>query len=98
LLGDKLHAEEAAACGLIWKCVEDAEFSEYVEHLLRQLAQAPTRGLAETKRALYASAGNSIEAQLDLERDIQRELGYSTDYREGVAAFLEKRAPHFTGK
>src|SRR5438270_671575 len=98
LLGDKLHAEEAAACGLIWKCVEDAEFSEYVENLLRQLAQAPTRGLAETKRALYASAGNSIEAQLDLERDIQRELGYSTDYREGVAAFLEKRAPHFTGK
>jgi 2-(1,2-epoxy-1,2-dihydrophenyl)acetyl-CoA isomerase len=98
LLGDKLHAEEAAAWGLIWKCVDDAEFADAVEALLTQLAQAPTRGLAEIKRALYASAGNTLEAQLDLERDIQRELGYSADYREGVAAFLEKRAPRFSGK
>ncbi|HEY3177259.1 MAG TPA: 2-(1,2-epoxy-1,2-dihydrophenyl)acetyl-CoA isomerase PaaG [Casimicrobiaceae bacterium] len=98
LLGDKLHAEEAAAWGLIWRCVDDAEFADAVEALLTQLAQAPTRGLAEIKRALYASAGNTLEAQLDLERDIQRELGYSADYREGVAAFLEKRAPRFSGK
>src|SRR5437016_8026229 len=98
LLGDKLHAEQAAAWGLIWKCVDDSEFADAVEGLLTQLAQAPTRGLAEIKRALYASADNRLEAQIDLERDIQRELGYSADYREGVAAFLEKRPPRFSGK
>jgi len=98
LLGDKLHAEQAAAWGLIWKCVDDSEFADAVEGLLTQLAQAPTRGLAEIKRALYASAGNTLETQLDLERDVQRELGYSADYREGVAAFLEKRPPRFSGK
>ena len=98
LSGDKLSAEQAAAWGLIWKCVDDAEFPEAVESLAAQLAQAPTLGLAAIKRALYASADNSLEAQLDLERDLQRELGYSADYREGVTAFLEKRAPRFTGK
>src|SRR2546430_9306523 len=96
LLGDKIPAEQAAAWGLIWKCVDDAQFGETVDALVKQLAQAPTRGLAEAKRALYASAGNTLEAQLDLERDIQRALGYSADYREGVAAFLEKRAPRFS--
>src|SRR5258705_13541210 len=98
LSGDKLSAEQAAASGLIWKCVDDAEFPEAVESLAAQLAQAPTLGLAAIQRALYASADNSLEAQLDLERDLQRELGYSADYREGVTAFLEKRAPRFTGK
>jgi 2-(1,2-epoxy-1,2-dihydrophenyl)acetyl-CoA isomerase len=98
LLGDKLTAEQAADWGLIWKCVDDAELSATVEVLLAHLAQAPTRGLAATKRALYAAAGNTLEAQLDLERDLQREMGYSDDYREGVAAFLGKRSPQFRGK
>src|SRR5204862_327877 len=65
---------------------------------LAQLAKAPTRGLAAIKRALYASQTNALPAQLDLERDLQRELGASDDYREGVAAFLDKRAPRFTGR
>jgi 2-(1,2-epoxy-1,2-dihydrophenyl)acetyl-CoA isomerase len=97
LLGDKLSAQQAADWGLIWKCVEDAELMATVDALLAQLAQAPTRGLVATRRALHAGATATLEAQLDLERDLQRELGYSADYREGVAAFLAKRAPEFTG-
>jgi 2-(1,2-epoxy-1,2-dihydrophenyl)acetyl-CoA isomerase len=69
------------------------ELAAATDALLTQLAQAPTRGLAAIKRALHASAGNTLEQQLDLERDAQRDLGYSDDYREGVAAFLEKRRP-----
>ena len=75
MLGDKLPAQQAADWGLIWKCVDDAEFTSTVDALLAQLAQAPTRGLAATKRALYASATATLDAQLDLERDLQRELG-----------------------
>ena len=97
MLGDKLPAQQAADWGLIWKCVEDAELNSTVDALLAQLAQAPTRGLAAIKRALYAS-DSTLEQALDLERDLQRELGYSDDYREGVAAFLAKRPPRFTGR
>jgi 2-(1,2-epoxy-1,2-dihydrophenyl)acetyl-CoA isomerase len=97
LLGDRLPAEQAAAWGLIWRCVDDAEFSYAVDALAEQVASAPTLGLARTKQALYESWGRSLEAQLDLERDLQRELGRTADYAEGVAAFREKRAPRFTG-
>jgi 2-(1,2-epoxy-1,2-dihydrophenyl)acetyl-CoA isomerase len=95
LLGDKLPAQQAADWGLIWKCVEDADLATTVDALLAQLAQAPTRGLAAIKRALYAAG--SLEDALTRERDLQRELGYSADYREGVDAFLGKRPPKFTG-
>jgi 2-(1,2-epoxy-1,2-dihydrophenyl)acetyl-CoA isomerase len=97
LLGDRLPAEQAAAWGLIWRCVEDTEFSNVVDALAEQLASAPTLGFARTKQALYESWGRSLEAQLDSERDFQRELGRTADYAEGVAAFREKRAPRFTG-
>jgi len=98
MLGDKLGAEQAAAWGLIWQCVDDAELGPVVERLLTHFAQAPTRGLAATKQALYASAGNALEAQLDLERDLMGELGRSEDYREGVAAFMQKRPARYTGR
>lgn len=97
MLGDKLSAQMAAEWGLIWKCVDDDQLLTESEALVRQLAAAPTLGLARMKQALQASSLNTLEAQLDLERDLMRELGRSADYREGVAAFLEKRAPRFTG-
>ena len=98
MLGDKISAEQAAAWGLIWQCVDDAELPVLAQELAAHFAQAPTRGLARTKEAIYASGANSLEAQLDVERDLMRELGKSDDYREGVAAFMAKRPPRFTGR
>ncbi len=98
LLAEKISAEQAAAWGLIWKCVDDAEFAATVDTLAKQLASAPTKGLARIKQAIYSSGQHSLDQQLNLERDFLRELGYSEDFREGVAAFLEKRAARFTGR
>ena len=98
LLGEKLPAEQAAAWGLIWRCVEDAELTGVVAELARQFAAAPTLGLARTKQAIYAGADRTLAEQLDVERDYQGELGRSADYAEGVAAFAAKRTPHFIGR
>ena len=98
LLGDKLSAEDAERWGLIWKAVEDASLMDESATLAKSLAAGPTKAYGLIKKALYASPGNSLDAQLDLERDLQREAGYSEDYREGVTAFLQKRKPAFKGK
>lgn len=98
LLGDRLSAEQAEQWGMIWRCVDDAALQDEALKLARQLATQPTYGLALIKRALNASASNSFDEQLDLERDLQRLAGRSEDYREGVAAFMEKRTPEFKGR
>ena len=98
LLAEKLDAEQAAQWGLIWKVVDDQQLIDEANALALKLANGPTKGYGLLKKAMYASPGNSLDAQLDLERDLQREAGYSEDYREGVTAFKEKREPRFKGK
>lgn len=98
LLGEPVSAERAEAWGLIWKAVEDADLAAEARRLAEHLATQPTAGLTRIKRALLAAEGNSLDAQLDLERDEQRAAGYSEDYREGVEAFLGKRPPVFKGR
>ncbi|NND61156.1 MAG: 2-(1,2-epoxy-1,2-dihydrophenyl)acetyl-CoA isomerase [Gammaproteobacteria bacterium] len=97
LLGEPIGAEQAADWGMIYKCVDDAALRDTCIELCRHFATQPTRGLAAIKQALLASWDHSLDTQLDFERDVQRELGRSDDYREGVAAFLEKRKPEFRG-
>jgi 2-(1,2-epoxy-1,2-dihydrophenyl)acetyl-CoA isomerase len=98
LLGDKISAQQAADWGLIWQCVDDDQFANTVEKLASDLAQAPTRAIACIKQAIYSGLNRTLDQQLDVERDLMRELGRSHDFREGVAAFIEKRPPRFTGR
>ena len=98
LLADKLPAEEAARIGLIWKCVDDAQLMDETRAIAAALGRGPTKAYGAIKEALYASPHNSLDAQLNFERDVQRELGRTEDYREGVTAFMEKRPPDFKGK
>src|SRR5476651_1598140 len=98
MLAPQIGAEQAEEWGLIWDVVEDGELMKVATELARKLADGPTLALARIKDAMNRAAGNDLVAQLDLERDFQRELGKSADFKEGVAAFLAKRKPSFKGK
>ena len=98
LTGEPLPAEKAEAWGLIWRTFADLELMGEAHKLCTHFASAPTLGLALIKRALDASWENDLDAQLDLEREFQREASLTPDYAEGVRAFLEKRTPVFTGR
>lgn len=98
MLGDRISATQAQQWGMIWECVEDDALSARLDELATHFAQAPTKGLAYTKRAINQSLANTLDEQLDLERDLMRELGRTHDYSEGVAAFMAKRTPVFKGE
>lgn len=98
LLGEKITADAALEMGMISQVCENEQLLEEAIILGKQLAKAPTMGLGLIKRAIQASNNNSFDQQLDLERDLQGIAGRSDDYREGVAAFMAKREPNYTGR
>ena len=97
MLAPQISAQEAKDWGLIWDVVDDAELMKTATDLARRLADGPTMALSRIKEALGRASGNTLSQQLDVERDFQRELGRSGDFKEGVAAFLAKRKPAFKG-
>ena len=97
LLAEPLSAEQAVAWGLIYRAVPDESFAAEVQALAAGLAKGPTRAYRMIREALEAGASHGLSAQLDVERDLQAQAAGSADFREGVAAFREKRLPRFTG-
>ncbi|MFC2967175.1 enoyl-CoA hydratase-related protein [Acidimangrovimonas pyrenivorans] len=98
LFADKITARQAEDWGMIWECTADDDFEAHWQARAAHLANGPTGAYARVKEALRASLGNDLDAQLALEARLQGECGRSDDFREGVAAFLEKRKPRFTGR
>ncbi len=97
MLAEPVCAEQAEAWGMIWRCVSDESLQSEADALAAKLARMPTQALAMIKQALNAGLSSGLDAQLDLERDLQRKAGYTADFAEGVAAFIGKRMPNFSG-
>lgn len=98
MLGEKLSAEKAEQWGLIWNCVDDDKLMEEAMAMAVHFSTAATKGLAFTKKAFQLSYANTLPQQLKLEGEMMRELGFSHDYQEGVAAFIGKRPANFKGE
>ncbi|MBY6046543.1 2-(1,2-epoxy-1,2-dihydrophenyl)acetyl-CoA isomerase PaaG [Vannielia litorea] len=98
LTAEPLPAETAADWGLIWKALPDDALMPEARALAEKLSKGPTHGLGQIKAALHAAPGNTMDEQLDLEAATQKLCGAHPDYAEGVAAFLQKRAPSFGAK
>lgn len=98
LFAEPVSAETAEQWGLIWRCIPDDELESTIASVHERLANGATRAFAATKQAIYASGDNSLEAQINCERDLQRGLGDTDDYLEGMVAFGEKRPPRFQGR
>lgn len=98
LTGDPLSADKAEEWGLIWKAVDDEALDAEVDGVADKLASLPPLGLAAIKQMIRESWSHTLDQELHCQRDAMRRLGFSEDYREGVAAFLEKRRPTFTGR
>ena len=98
MLAEKLPAKRAAEIGMIYRAVPPESLEAEAMQVAKQLAAVPTKGLGLTKRALNASLGNTLEAQLVIEEELQGEAGHTADFMEGVAAFNDKRNPVFRGE
>ena len=97
MTGEKIDSRDALNLGIAFKLYQDEEFFASAFEFTLKLAVMPTKALALTKKALLLSQDNNLEAQLNTELELQLQAGASSDFKEGVAAFLEKRAPVFTG-
>jgi 2-(1,2-epoxy-1,2-dihydrophenyl)acetyl-CoA isomerase len=98
LTGEPLSAEKAAEWGLIWKCIDDQSLGDEVDAIAKKLASLPPLGLAAIKAIIRSTWSRTLDQELHLQRDEMRRLGFTEDYREGVAAFLEKRPAKFVGR